>query len=202
MIKKNYRKILTLLICAGLLATGIIHCSATSVNKKIERQDQNIVLKNSDVNETQNISFNYSVVTFGPAYQISKIEFHEGPEKQINRINKFLTRWRLNPLIPVVFLLFKDFPNDLELCNASFTVTYERAVENGSRLSYLTAYSELFNDTNMSLNETTFLFNTPHSITVEDFNGIFYFSRAKLIGIKPAQFMLVGGCGNVTENPL
>jgi len=200
MLKNIDKKYITIMICIGLLTISFTHCGASSVKKQME--EQSFILKNSDINESQNITFNYSFFTFGPAYKISKVTFHEGPEKQINKINKFLNRWRLNPLIPIVFLLFKNFPNDLELCNASFTVTYDENVKNSSRYSYLTAYGKMLNDTDVPLNETIFYFNEPHSITVEGFNGFFMFIRTEIALLKPAQFMLVGGCSKITENPI
>lgn len=202
MFKRKDKKIIILLICLTLLTTGIVQCSAISINKKIEKYDQTKILESKTIDENQDIPFEYMFLTSGPAYKFSEITFHDGPEKQINRINRFLSRWRINPMINTVFLLFKDFPNNLELCNASFTVKYNKDLDNSLRFSYLTMYSKMFNDTDFSFEDMRFYLNQAHSITVKDFTGIFVFNRGKILGINPAQFILVGGCGNITVNPL
>ena len=63
MFKRIDKKIITLIVCLVLLTTGIIQCSAISINKKIEKYDQNKILKNNNLDENQDITFNYIFIT-------------------------------------------------------------------------------------------------------------------------------------------
>lgn len=188
------KKSLVIMLTTFIILASVSSCIGSSVNHSIkDHQEELISSSDNDINE----SGNYTFLTFGPAFKISEITFHNGPEDKIKRIERFLNRWKLRPMIPFVLLIFEENQADLELCNISFTATYNQVPEK-SKYTYATAYGSL-NETEG--NETTII-NEKHSITVEGFNGFFGFLRPRILFFKPAQFILSGICKNITVNPI
>jgi len=192
------KKIIAFMISICILVSGATFSNAASLNTKIKDYEEKITSSSDD---DINISANYSFYTLGPAFKISKITFHNGPEEKINRIQRFLNRWKIRPLIPFIFLLFKKPITDLEFCNISFTVEFKESVEENSRFTYQTFYAE-YNDTNNSIENPAWINNTAHNVTVKGFFGGFAFLRPTLLRLKPAQFVLGGLCQNITINPI
>ncbi len=184
--------VLALVLSLCFIAMSANIAVATNVEEELDSFPKNIDVPEIDL---ENFSY-YGVMTAGPARYISDINFIQGNQYQIDRIENLM---RIS--------LFKPDFRTVVVTNMTFEVTYTRSVQKLSRFSYATAYGELSSDLNMT-DEPEVIYNTAHNVTVTNFTGAFHFLRPTFyrpIMFKffvPAQFIFVGVAENVTSEPL
>ncbi len=178
---------LVLSLCFIAMSANIV--VATSVEEELKSFPENINVPEIDL---ENLSY-YGVMTAGPARFITDIDFIEGNEFQIKKIQNLM---RVS--------IFKPDLRTVVVTNMTFEITYNRAVKKLSRFSYATAYGEFNSDLNMTEPET--IYNLRHNVTVTNFTGLFHFLRPTFyrpIMFKffvPAQFIFAGAAENVTSH--
>ncbi len=206
------RKALIATICVLIITISTFSAHAIKTTQKIENTsttEENII---STKNET---TFNFTKQVFmtgGAAHLFSRVRFHDGPFKKINRVSRCLSRIRIAPLIPIVILE-----------NVTFTINYKIALPIGSKFSYSTLFgginesivADINNITDLEDVENTLrkindsgnidvIWNRPHTFRIENFTGVFIYRRTKLLRFKPeftlfkpARFTFVGICDNI-----
>ena len=186
-------KILASMIVISLLAMGFSSVSAINI------EDEMKLLEEYNLNLDDQDKFQYLFSTKGPKNRlITKVELIDGNPAQINRLNRYLNKLLFRPKLPIMLVN-----------NLTFKVTYKVAVKNISKLSYaswfapLTAMSSIIEGLHApDLSNDTLIDNAPHTIIVENFTGLFKFSRAKLYRplfkfLLPARFSFFGACKQI-----
>lgn len=173
--------LITLVLSLCFIAMSVNAVSAINIKEELESFPENIDISEIDL---ENFSY-YGVMTAGPARLISNIEFINGTELQIERIQELMK-----------VRLFKPDFRTVIVTNLTFEVTYTRTVPTLSRFTYTTAYGEFSTDFNIT--EPVILYNSPHTVTFTNFTGMFHFIRPTFYRpfmfkfFVPAQFIFAG----------
>lgn len=195
------KMIATILVLMLLSLTPLAASETIKVNKNIIKEE----IPNIDIKTEQNTT-NHSltiVATLGSLnklYTSVDIEINSDQAKKINRFtNGFFPKFlRVRKFIPVF------------VYNLTFTVEYKQNLSNTSKFSYMTLVENVtLNETGSVLENETLVndLNTKHTLTVENFSGVFVFIPFKLynkrypLGMRffhPAKFIFAGECENFT----
>jgi hypothetical protein len=149
------------------------------------------------------------VFTFGPVKKrITEFTVLDGPEDKTAKIEKLMNRRfvlfsRLLPFYMVTVI------------GMNFTMEYKKDVRNGSRLTYASINcSIIFNESGdpVNVSNLSYIRNDVHKIKVENFSGVFLFTRARLfrgflttsahLFFIPARGIFTGYCDKVTYLPV
>ena len=200
-------KIIGAILCVCIFAFGPLPTiSATPIDNL--DLDLEISEKIENLIDAANITLGDNFfVTEGPASKIySKVELLEGSENQMNKINRYLNRKLLRPLI-----FLRQIPIFVE--NLSFTLEFKRDVRNRSRFSYITLNASVkWNKTTgefegFDIKNTSHIFNKAHKVNVDNLTGFFIFQRLRLYDgnqpifwkfFQPARLIFIGFCENIT----
>lgn len=183
------RIIITILVIAAILTMSYSPAMAINLENKIKTIEK--YKEKLDVNAEDDL---YFLITSGPkSHLITEVELIDGNPTQINKISRFLNKVLFHPVIP--FMIVKDL---------TFKINYTTEVKNKSKYSYITAFVP-FNLTDIlsgNITNVTTYENTPHSVVVKNFTGIFMFSRGKLYRplfkfFIPARFIFLGFCKRI-----
>ena len=201
------KKIIWAILCVCIFVYGSIQTiSATPIDSL--DLDPEMSEKIENIIEVANITLGDNFfVTDGPATKLySKVELLEGSENQMSRINRYLNRKLLRPLI-----FLRQVPIFVE--NLSFTVEYNRDLRTRSRFQYFSLNASVnWNKTTgkfegFDLKSTSHIFNKAHKVYVENLTGLFLFQRSRLYNENqpifwkffwPARITLIGFCENIT----
>lgn len=150
----------------------------------------------------------YCVISIGPLSKlISKVQLNDGPFLTKLILNRNFKRRLIRhlPFLPLMifFLVYKEI---------DFNIEFLRNVTNNSRYMYYTITGEAVYDENGSfigLENTEAIYSEKHSVTVENFQGVYAFKRLRFFlflapfGQKifnPAKFLVIGFCDSVELN--
>jgi len=196
------KKIFGAILCIGLLTMSAI--PAFGAELKSIQQDFPIVdeaLTSLVENNTWGDNF---IFTGGPVLKLySKVNLISGSENQIKLIERNLNRrlLRFSAILPAILIYAS---------NLTFSVEYKIDIpRNISRFTYWTANaSVIYNESGtQNLSNISFIRNDPHKVTVENFTGFFFFTRARLFSLRaplftkffqPAKFAFAGFCDEIT----
>ncbi|MCX6664475.1 MAG: hypothetical protein NT038_00205 [Euryarchaeota archaeon] len=157
-------------------------CSITITSAAQPKTFQNFSLSN---NQTALIS------TAGPiTHHITNIQLLNGSSDEITQINRILDSRMLQLVLPVAVISVEHL---------TFTITYKLngLLPNG-KFSYYTAVTDYMNGT---ISNSTSIINKKHTIHVENFGGVFLFTRAtpfRPINHQAAKFQIIGACEKIT----
>lgn len=157
-------------------------CSITVTGVAQPKTFQNFSLSN---NQATLIS------TAGPVTPlITTIQLLNGSSDEITQINRILDSRMLHLVLPVAVIPVEHL---------DFTITYKL---NGlffkGKFSYYTSITDYMNGT---ISNSTSIINKKHTIHVENFGGVFLFTRAtpfRPINHNAAKFQLIGACEKIT----
>ena len=202
------KKIIGTILCISMILIGSINAIGAS---PISTSKQNELLQQAiEVTEDENLTLGEKfIITMGPVSKLfSDVELLDGDASQIKIIERNLDRklFRFSRFLPFIFV---------PVFGLNFTVHYKKALENGSKFSYITVNSSVVydNETGEVVNVTnsTYVYNAIHKVKIENFTGIFIFQRARLYDrsmplgkrfFMPARFIFFGFCDNVTYLPI
>jgi hypothetical protein len=177
------KKIATLILILCFISMSVNIASAINVEDELEAVTKNL---GTTALGFENLSY-YTVITAGPARINSRFKFIDGQDSQIDKIEDLMN-----------IRFFKPDLRTVSVTNLTFEITYMYNVQKRSRLSYLTAYTGFSGNTSKPI-ERKFIYNSPHTITVKNFTGIFHFLRPTIHSkppmfklFVPAQFIFVG----------
>lgn len=197
-------KIIGVLFCVSIFAFGSIPAIGVTPIDNLDL-DPEISEEIENFFEAANITFGDNFfVTNGPASKIySKVELLEGSENQMNKINRYLNRKFLRPLI-----FLRQIPIFVE--NLSFTVEFKSDVKDRSRFSYFTGNASVnWNETTgefEGIKNFSYIFNKAHKVKVDNMTGFFVFQRIRLFDrhqpffrkfFQPAKFIFIGFCDKI-----
>lgn len=200
-------KIIGVMLCVCIFIFGSIQTiSATPIDNLDLDPEMNEKIEN--LIDAANITLgDIFFITDGPASKLySKVELLEGSENQINRINRYLNRKLLRPLI-----FLRQIPIFVE--NLSFTLEFKRDVRTRSRYQYFCWNASVkWNKTTgefegFNLKSSSHIFNKAHKVNVENLTGFFLFQRSRLYNgnqpifwkfFWPARITFIGFCKNIT----
>ena len=197
-------KVIVVLFCVSIFTFGSISAITATPIDNLDL-DPEISEKIENLLETANITFGDNFfITNGPVSKTySKVELLEGKENQINKINRYLNRKFLRPLI-----FLRQVPVFVE--NLSFTVEFKSDVKIRSRFEYFTGNASVnWNETTgefEGIRNFSYIFNKAHKVRVDNMIGFFVFQRIRLFDrhpplfrkfFQPAKFIFIGFCDKI-----
>ena len=201
------KKIIGAILCVCIFVFGSIQTiSATPID--VLDLDPEMSEKIENIIEVDNMTLGDNFfVTDGPASKLySKVELLEGSENQISRINRYLNKKLLRPLI-----FLRQIP--IFVKNLSFTLEYKLDLRTRSRFQYFCWNASVnWNKTTgefegFGIKSSSHIFNKAHKVNVENLTGLFIFQRFRLYNENqpifwkffwPARLTFIGFCDNIT----
>jgi len=192
------------IICICL--TLVSSYSAIAIPEEFDIVDE-IKPQAMEMIESNNITIGDNLfVTVGPVSKFyTDVELTDGSPTQMNLVQRHLDRRLFRPL-----LIFKYAFVFVQ--NLSFTVEYKRDVSDRSRFNLMTINASIVHDENGSFENIvnySYIINRKHSCSVENFTGIFLFSRLRIYDkyqprgyriFTPANIAFYGFCDELTFN--
>jgi hypothetical protein len=174
------KKIFGIILCFLLLALSAISVKGEDID--IPTFTDILNSPGNFLNKAEDTNISHVCFILGPITSIyTEIELIEGSESDINRINWMFKRILPRFILPIAFLFIEDL---------TFKIRFkiEPLIDNG-RFFYMTFWGDLVNET--WVNES-YVFNTIHTVTVNNFTGIFTRLRTRPIRLMPSYFFFAG----------
>ncbi len=163
-------------LCALLLCstTTVGAVQPTTVQKISPTNDQTILIS-----------------TAGPVtHLITKIQLLNGSSDEITQINRIINSRILHLMLPLIIIPVEHL---------DFIITYKlNGLLPRGKFSYYTSFTNYMNGT---IFNSTSLVNKKHTIHVENFGGVFLFTRTtpfRPFDHRTAKFQLIGACEKIT----
>jgi len=131
------------------------------------------------------------ISTAGPITPlITTIQLLNGSSDEITQINRIINSRMLHLILPLIVIPVEHL---------DFTITYKlNGLLPKGKFSYYTSVTNYMNGT---ISNSTSIINKKHTIHVENFGGVFLFTRAtpfRPINHHTAKFQLIGACEKIT----
>ena len=185
----------TLVICFIMLNfESVMALHIEKENCEMKDEYVSVVKDNTNVINQNDQDYVYVFQAYGPVHKMTSINFIEGPDDKISRLNSLFSRMIFFPIFSTV-----------TVTNLTFTISFDEPVETraGFRNWYATSIGKI-NDPE----DITTTINVPHSCTVYGFSGIVNFQRPRIfkfltIGprfLRPYRFAFIGYCEDAELN--
>ena len=185
----------TLVICFIMLSyESVMALNIEKENYEMKDEYVSVIKDDTNVINQNDQEFVYVFQAYGPVHKMTSINFLDGPDDKISRLNSLFSRMILFPIFSTV-----------TVTNLTFTISFDESVETraGFRNWYATSIGKIDDP-----EDITTTINVPHSCTVYEFSGIVKFIRPRIfkflsIGprfIRPYRFAFIGYCEDAELN--